>query len=276
MAVLQSGKIKNIMKETDMKSQKVILVTIDGMRSDAFLTCGHPILQSIFQNASYTTDGSSVFPPVTLPAHLSIFYSVPPQRHGTLTNDYVAPVRPFDGLFEQIHHAHKTSAMFTGWEPLREVSRPGLLTFSEYAWAYSMESSDTYLTDRALVCIKEHKPDFLFLHLVETDEKGGHDNGWMSEKYLERLRIALDNLQRILDACKEKYTVIVSADHGGHDRMHGIDIPEDMVIPMFFFGKAFEAGRELHGLSLLDLSPTIAKLMGMPAVREWEGKCILD
>lgn len=259
-----------------MNSRKVILVTIDGMRPDAFLSCEHPMVEYVRRNASYSMDASSVFPPVTLPAHLSIFYSVPPQRHNTLTNDYVRPVRPFDGLFEQIHHAHKTSAMFTGWEPLREISRPGLLTYSEYAWAYSMESSDTYLTDRALVCIKKHEPDFLFLHLVETDEKGGHDNGWMSEQYLDRVRTALDQLKRILDACGDRYTVIVSADHGGHDRMHGANIPEDMVIPMFFFGESFEAGRELRGLSLLDLAPTIAKLMEIPIVREWEGNSIID
>ena len=262
--------------ETDMNDQKVIFVTIDGMRPDAFLSCGHPMVEYIRRNASYSMDASSVIPSVTLPAHLSIFYSVPPQRHGTLTNDYVPPVRPFDGLFEQIRHAGKTSAMFTGWEPLREVSRPGLLTFSEYAWAYSIESSDTYLTDRALVCIKEREPDFLFLHLVETDEKGGHDNGWMSEKYLDRVRIALDNLKKILDACGDQYTVIVSADHGGHDRMHGTELLEDMVIPMFFIGKTFKAGKELHGLSLLDLAPTIAKVMGIPTVREWEGKSVVD
>ena len=258
-----------------MKPEKVILVTIDGMRPDAFLSCGHPMVDHVRENASYCMDASSVVPPVTLPAHLSVFYSVPPQRHGTLTNDYVPPVRPFDGLFEQIRHAGKTSAMFTGWEPLREVSRPGSLTYSEYAWAYSIESSDTYLTDRALACVRERKPDFLFLHLVETDEKGGHDNGWMTEAYFDRIRSALDNLKRILEECRKDHTILVTADHGGHDRIHGMPVPEDMNIPMFFFGEAFEGGKELHGISLLDLTPTIAKLMALPSVREWEGKSLI-
>lgn len=255
--------------------RKIIFIIVDGMRADAFSTCGNPLVEEVHQKASYTLEGASVIPPVTLPAHLSIFQSVNPSRHGVLTNTYVPPARPFDGLFEALHHAGKTSAMFYAWEPLRDVCRPGLLTFSEYAFAYSMENSDTYLTDRALNCVREHEPDFLFLHLVETDEKGGHDNGWMTPAYFDRLRIALDNVKRIIDACGDKYTIIVSADHGGHERLHGFDIPEDMIIPMFFWGEPFEAGKELKNVSLLDLTPTIAKLMGISTVREWEGNSIV-
>ena len=103
----------------------MILVTIDGMRPDAFLACGHPMVEYVRWNASYSMDASSVIPPVTLPAHLSIFYSVPPQRHGTLTNDYVPPVRPFDGLFEQIRHAGKTSAIdLTGKKVVYQLAIP--------------------------------------------------------------------------------------------------------------------------------------------------------
>ena len=256
-----------------MNSQKVILVTIDGLRPDAFLTCGHPMVDYVRKNASYTVKGSSVLPPMTLPAHLSIFYSVPPQRHGTLTNTYTPPVRPIDGLFEHIRHAGKTTAIFYGWEQMRDVSRPGSMTYAEYVKSKVLESADTYLTDRALLCIREHEPDFVFLYMVDVDECG-HRDGWMTESYFNRIRIALDNLKRVLDACKDQYTVIVSADHGGHERNHGENIPEDMTIPMFFFGEMFEPGKEPEGLSLLDIAPTVAKAMGIPADPDWEGKSV--
>ena len=258
-----------------MKQNKVILVSIDGMRAKAFASCGHPLVEYLREHGSYTLNGRSVIPPVTLPAHLSIFYSVPPQRHGTLNNTYVSPVRPFDGLIETIKHAGKTSAAFFTWEPLRDITRPDMLTYSEFAFAYSMESADTYLSDRALTCLRDRKPDFLFLHLVETDEKGGHDHGWMSEEYFDRIRIALDNLERIIKEFGDEYAIIMTADHGGHDRIHGMDIPEDMVIPMCFLGDAFEGGKELSDVSLLNLAPTIAAIMGLTAVREWEGKSLV-
>ena len=35
-----------------------------------------------------------------------------------------------------------------------------------------------------------------------------------------------------------------------------------MTIPMFFYGRCFEKGKQLEGLNLMDLAPTIASLMG--------------
>jgi phosphopentomutase len=79
---------------------------------------------------------------------------------------------------------------------------------------------------------------------------------------------------RVIEKFGDEYTVIITADHGGHDRMHGTDMPEDMTIPMFYIGKDFEPGRELSGISILDIAPTIAKVMGLLPEKEWEGKAL--
>ena len=111
--------------------------------------------------------------------------------------------------------------------------------------------------------------------MVETDEKGGHDNGWMSEEYLRRISIAIDNVKRVIDAFGDEYSVIIMADHGGHERSHGTTLPEDMTIPFFFFGKEFARGNTVSGLSLLDIAPTIASIMGIEPEMEWEGRSIV-
>ena len=50
-------------------------------------------------------------------------------------------------------------------------------------------------------------------------------------------------------------------------------MPEDMTIPLFFFGKAFPKGKMIEDdISLLEIAPTVAKLLGLPAEHEWEGK----
>lgn len=54
------------------------------------------------------------------------------QRHGTLSNAYVVPVRPVSGLFEVLNMSRKKSAMYYGWEQLRDIARPGSLIASEY------------------------------------------------------------------------------------------------------------------------------------------------
>lgn len=146
---------------------------------------------------------------------------------------------------------------------------------SEYINAYSFEHTDGILTERALNYIKLASPDFVFLYMVETDEKGGHDSGWMSETYLDYISRAIDNVKKVVEEAGSDYNIIITADHGGHDRCHGTDLPEDMTIPMFFCGDAFEKGRELKDVSILDIAPTIVDLMGIDTPREWEGKSVL-
>ncbi len=255
---------------------KVILISIDGMRPDGLKQCGNPYVDELEKIASYTFDAKTVFPSVTLPCHMSLFHSIPPERHGTTTNTYMPQVRPVSGLFEQIANAGKASAMYYGWEPIRDVSRPSSLKASEYINAYSFDHTDAMLTDSALKYIKAAKPDFVFLYMVETDEKGGHDCGWMSQGYLDVICHAIDNVKRVIEETNGEYTVIVTADHGGHDRAHGTDMSEDMTIPMIFYGPSFEPGKELKNVSILDIAPTIVDIMEVSKPREWEGKSLIQ
>lgn len=254
---------------------KVILVSIDGMRPDGFLQCGNPYIGQLMASSSYTLDARTVFPSVTLPCHMSMFHSVTPERHGITTNLYMPQVRPVRGLFEQIKAAKKKSAMFYGWEPLRDIARPESLMASSYQWAYSADHVDAVLTEKALQCIGEFHPDFVFVYMVDTDEKGGHDCGWMSEGYLHCIDAAISNVRRLIQETDGEYSVIVTADHGGHDRCHGTDALEDMTIPMFFHGSRFEPGAVLQNVSILDLAPTIAQLLDASPAPEWEGKSLL-
>lgn len=253
---------------------KVILVSIDGMRPDGVQTCGNPFVQELMKMGSYTMDAQTVFPSVTLPCHMSMFHSVPPERHGITTNLYMPQVRPINGLFEQAAGAGLSCAMYYGWEPLRDIARPGSLRYAEYIHSYAEDATDGILTDRAMARIGKDHPDFVFLYMVETDEKGGHDSGWMTETYLSYVSAAIDNVRRVIEAFGDEYTVIVTADHGGHGRGHGSPDPQDMTIPMFFVGKQFTPGQALANVSILDLAPTIAAILGVPAAPEWEGSIL--
>ena len=166
--------------------------------------------------------------------------------------------------------------MLYGWEPLRDIVKPGILKFSTYINAYMVESSDTALTDACEKVLDEHKPDFAFLYMVETDEKGGHDNGWMSDEYLRRISIAIDNVKRMIERFGDEYRIIIMADHGGHDRGHGTDMAEDMTVPFFFRGPEFTVGEiGEREVSLLDIAPTIASVLEIPGAPEWEGTSLI-
>ena len=100
-------------------------------------------------------------------------------------------------------------------------------------------------------------------------------HGWMGEEYLASIRQSFDCIERAAAALGDEYTVIVTADHGGHDRGHGTELPEDMTIPLIVRGADFPAGSTFEDTSILDIAPTIAELVGAPCAREWEGKSLV-
>jgi predicted AlkP superfamily pyrophosphatase or phosphodiesterase len=254
---------------------KVVLISIDGMRPDGMQACGNPYVKELEKLCYYTYNARSMDPSVTLPCHFSMTHSVTPQGHGLLTNTYVPQVRPVKGIFEKVRAAGGVCAMFYGWEELRDICPPGSLNFATYVNAYMQESGDTVLTDECEKILTERKPDFAFLYMVETDEKGGHENGWMSQEYFRRISIAIDNVKRIIEKFGDEYHVILMSDHGGHDRGHGSTMPEDMTVPLFFYGKVFPKGEIIKDdISLLEIAPTIAKLFELPNEPEWEGKSV--
>lgn len=71
------------------------------------------------------------------------------------------------------------------------------------------------------------------------------------------------------------YTIIITADHGGHGRSHGSMEKEDMLIPLVCTGPDFQPGKVFERASICDIAPTIAALTGAAPAPEWEGKSLL-
>ena len=256
-------------------AEKVIVILVDGMRADAPAACGHPFVDTCIAKSAYAAAARTVFPSVTLPCHMSLFHSVTPDRHGILSNTWMPQVRPVKGLVEQLDDAGRKCAFFITWEELRDLSRPDHLTYSCMYNQHKYDDSDDRITEYAIDYINREQPDFVFLYLGQTDEKGGHDTGWMSETYLQVVNNAWNDIEKVF-AQVQGYNIIVTADHGGHDRHHGTDMPEDMTIPMFLSGPAFKQGAKLENVSILDIAPTVAKLLEAAPAKEWEGRVLTE
>ncbi len=255
--------------------EKVILILVDGMRPDGILQCGHPFAKRLTEISAYSLTAQTVMPSVTLPCHMSLFHSVDPERHGITTNTYIPQVRPIEGLFDRLDAAGKKCAFFYTWEELRDLSRPDHLHTALCLNQHKRHGTDNLITDAAIDYINAEDPDFLFLYLGETDELGGHDTGWMSETYLQVVNNAVGCVEKLYESISKDYTLILTADHGGHGRAHGSDMPEDMTIPIFCVGPRFEKGVEYPGGSIKDIAPTVAKLLETAPAKEWEGKAMI-
>jgi predicted AlkP superfamily pyrophosphatase or phosphodiesterase len=253
---------------------RVLLISIDGMRPDAIKDL--PQVKKIMQESSYSFNAKTVFPSVTLPCHVSMFHSVTPERHGTTTNVYAPQVRPVLGLVEALDMARLKSAFFYSWEQLRDLTRPGALSYSYFVAGkdFTYPVATETLLDDAIFHIAETDTDFVFFYIATPDEVG-HAKGWMGEEYMDALNTSWNMVERIISTLPDDFAVIVTADHGGHDRSHGLDIPEDMTIPFFIKGKDIPKNTVLKDVSILDVAPTITKLLGVSPDRDWEGKSLI-
>ena len=221
---------------------KILLVLSDGLRPDAIAE--HPVTKILQIRGTYCMDAQTVTPAVT-------------------------------GLFEQLAKKGRKCAMFYNWEELRDVTRPDNLCRSEYVSGrvYGGEAATKESFAAAKKRLKNSDIDFAFLYLGWTDS-AGHKFGWLSEEYMRAANETGDMLSELIEELGKEYTIIFTADHGGHDRWHGIDIPEDMTIPLFFLGEPFAAGREERGLNIKDIAPTIASLLDAEIPEEWEGRIV--
>jgi hypothetical protein len=251
---------------------RVVFVMLDGLRPDAISPERTPHLTRAIARGAHTFDARSVVPSITLPCHLSIMKSVPPSRHGILSNQYVPLARPVPGLIDVAHDAGRTCAMLINWEELRDLAAPGALAYSLLLRAgYDMEQGDDRIVDQAVPLIAAGSFDFTFVY-QGTIDIAGHWHGWMSDGYLEQVHKVDALAGRLIDALPDGDVMILQADHGGHDRFHGTEEPEDMIIPWIMLGGGVKTGYTItRPVSLLDTAPTIAHLLGLAAPREWEG-----
>ena len=259
----------NQIKEENME-QKIVLVVVDGLRADALSLLDLPFIKKLKTNSTFCLKARSVVPALTLPCMTSMFHGVEPDRHSIFTNEWAPQIRPIKGLVEQLDDFGKRCAFFTTSEEVRDVCRVNHLEQHLCFNAYRQSNADEKVTSEAIQYVKEAMPDFMLVHLKGTDI-AGHRYGYGSEEYLQAVKQDVLLLEKIYEAVKEEH-LIVTADHGGEGRNHGGNTPANIFVPMFFYGESFGRNQELENCSITDIAKTVASILGVPPVRDWEGE----
>jgi len=259
----------------------VLLCSIDGMRPDALKMADTPFIDSLAAGGAATWTARTVMPSCTLPCHTSMLRGVDSTFHGITDNTFHQLVRPIPSLIDVAHDQGKKTGFFYNWEQLRDLAAPGKLSISSmYGDAFSA-LGDTRVADAAIAALDLLELDFIFVYFGWTDECA-HIHGWMSEPYLEAIGHADVCLKRVVDAVTNhvsdgNLTVLVTSDHGGHDRTHGTDRDEDMLVPWILNGPGVKRGWEIKGpVRIFDTCVTLAAVMGLPSSSYWEGSIISE
>lgn len=91
--------------------------------------------------------------------------------------------------------------------------------------------------DQARAFFRQDGRRFCVLHISGL-EYAGSAEGWLSETYLDTLSSIDLALAPLLKEAtdRDKPLVIVTSDHGGHDRLHGTQHPDDYKLPLIVAG----------------------------------------
>jgi predicted AlkP superfamily pyrophosphatase or phosphodiesterase len=251
----------------------VILFSIDGMRPDGLLAAETPNMDRLMKDGATTLTAQTVMPCCTLPCHTSMHRGVDATRHGIWTNTFQPLVRPVPSVFDVANAHGLRCGFFYNWGQLRDLCDPESLVVSHYCRDSYRPEGDDKVAEASARYIKSEKLDFAFVYLGYTDECG-HKHGWMSPEYIAAISNADRCIGEVLEVAANA-TVLVMSDHGGHERTHGTELPEDMTIPWILSGPGVRRGVAIQTpVVIYDTAPTLAYLLGLTLAREWDGRVI--
>ena len=256
------------------KINHVLIISEDGLRADAVATLHLKWHDLMRKRGSYSDHALTIRDASTLPAHASMLSGVEPKVHGLTWNTW----RPHEGyiksptIFTHAMDAGLTTAFFTGKTKLRHIVPPGTVGIYERPGYYCKkvaEEAATYLTTE--------RPALAFVHFSDPDELG-HSKGWMSSAQ----KNAITNSDRCLGIIYEALErsgliddtlIIVSADHGGHNRVHSGAKKIDREIPWIACGPGVREDFVItEPLSTMDTAATALYALGLPIPTDIEGK----
>ncbi|OFW17067.1 MAG: hypothetical protein A3F70_17335 [Acidobacteria bacterium RIFCSPLOWO2_12_FULL_67_14] len=260
----------------------VVLVSIDGLRPDAIARFSATHLQRLMGEGSYSLSARTIMPSKTLPSHTSMLTGEPPEEHGVVWNNVVsarADVVESPTVFSIARaHGYRTAAFFSKAK-FGPLQRPGTLDYSQApgGWFGRWSSARTMGDVRSY--LENERPNLLFVHLSDPD-RAGHSSGWMSEAYGRAVRSADAAVGALLIAAeaaygKGNYSVLVTADHGGHEFDHGSDDPQDVMIPWIAWGRGVTIGALEHvAIETFDTASTVLWLLGIEEPEAWNGSVV--
>ena len=264
-------------------SRNVVVVSIDGLRPDAIDEYGATTLQRFMREGSYTLSASTINPSKTLPSHTSMLTGQPPERHGVLWNNVATADSDsvdLPNIFSVARTSGYSTAAFFSKAKFQPLQVEGTLDYSQAPGGlFGRWSSERTLTDVAAY-LQEARPNVLFVHLTDPD-KAGHSAGWMTPQYGRAVLAADRAVSRLLAIANSAYgpgnfSLIVTADHGGHGTNHGSDDPRDVNIPWIAWGQGVKPGvLTSTPVRTMDTAATVLWLLGVDQPSDWAGQAVV-
>ena len=263
--------------------QRVIIVSVDGLRSDIIQNLGRSNLPSFFKiiDEGAVTNNARIDPDyaITLPNHSSILtgrFVDGPQGHQWRSNTDPAPGETVHNVagtyvpsvFDGVHDAGGRTGLFStktkfslfdqSWDATSGAADVtgqdnGKDKIDEYVYSTSSAAAV-----QSFIMASAQPFDLTFLHFFEPDDVG-HISTWdphpgsVYAEAVQRVDRALGSLLDFVDqnpAYAGKTSIILTADHGGSGNNHTeASSSINFTIPFMVWGYGVESGADLYAIN---------------------------
>ena len=264
---------------------RVVFIGVDGWSSASFEKGDFPFVKGLMEKGSWTLDKRCVFPTASAINWMSIFSGVSPEYHGyvrwnsrrpDITPAFADERGEVPTIFRLERQTHPQSDIMVSfqWDVIRSiVDSTALTTCVQFP---QTEEGDIEEAGWAGDYIVKNKPHFSFIYFGSLDSVG-HKYGWESDEYLAYASHIDSVVRSIVEAVDDGETVFVlTSDHGGHGLHHSTEyVDETLQTPLFIWGKGIRRNHRIGVPSVeMDVTATLAKLLGVEPMRHWTGRPI--
>lgn len=264
----------------------VIIIGVDGMSPDGVRAAHTPVLDAMMEAGSWSLNARGVLPTSSSANWASLLTSSGPEQHGVTSNDWrvgefnfpasiAGSGNFYPSIFQIIRDQKpdwKVGSVYH-WQGFNELYDHRFVNYD----AHGSTSDET--TALAAAYIRAERPQFLFVHLDDTDHVG-HAVGHGTPAYYEAVTKADAQIGQIWQAVNDagiagETVLVITSDHGGVGKGHGGQTLAELEIPWIAYGKAIKPGRQLNlPVSITDTSATAAWLLGLDIPYAWHGRPI--
>lgn len=263
---------------------KVVVIGIDGLLFDKADRAQAPRLRHLAAQGLLSRGSIAGHITVSGPSWASVLTGVWDTEHGITGNEFDAsPFLAHASVFTRIERADPTrhTVSIGTWHQIATIAASGDRR-ADVALTTTPDprDSDEALTDattatEVVAAIERMGPDLVFTHLDQVD-LAGHQHGGASRAYLAAIRrvdvlvgqivAAVD--RRAAEHPREQWTVLVTTDHGHLPTGgHGGQTPAETANFVIARGAGFTPGATTSAYTLVDITPTVLDLLGVPPGR---------
>lgn len=225
--------------------KKVLLIGIDGCRSDALIIAETPNIDGLISNGIYSPNALNDDITISGPGWSAILCGVWSEKHLVTGNNFT--INNYDTYPSFFKHA--------------EDANPAINTLSICHWAPINDAivqddadfklnvnSDAEVSSQAASYISSNDPDLIFLHYDDVDH-AGHGSGFDPNNitYIEAIEIVDGLLLPVLQAIEQRpnysnedWLILVTSDHGGVGTSHGGTSIEHQEVAFIASGNSVE------------------------------------